>query len=397
MARVEKYIDREAIQLGYEGKVKFDGASRPEKGLFADKLGFHMQGFCAQPPTLVKDIRLWTGNQPVRPMALRVSDLGHGILPVTFFASRDWSIQIKGLSLYWELNPGSSPQIVNSRRMVNADGDEVWYVHRGAFFCETSFGMLRAEVGDYLYIPRLVHYRICPVLEHTFMIGIESAKRLLKPVHDDLPGVPYHQLDLKIPIPETWLSSGGDYEVMLKRNGEWTLIVYDHPIDRIAYRGRPYPFVLSTNAINTVSTPTMHTDPSVFATFATEDNSVVVSTFKPRWVHSPPYYHMNEWDEFLFYAKPYGPRGGVIEAGNATFHPQGFYHGPQVMAAAPQEKSPKDALWVEDLAIMFETRACLVSTITAENLEIADYWKSWSRALEARKKVQEMLTDAEFF
>mgnify|MGYP001570108544 CR=1 len=390
MARVEKYIDREAVRPDYKGRVKFDGASRPDEGLFADKLGFGMQGFCASPPAVMKDVL----SRSQRPMAIRVKDLPSWTMPVTLFLSRDHAVRIKALCLYWEVTPGGTTRIVDSKRMVNADGDEVWYVHYGAFLCETSFGILRAGRGDYLYIPRLTEYCIRPMLEHTLMIGIESPQPLLKPVHDGLPDVPYNQLDLKVPELSSAEPLYQEREVMLKRNDEWKTVVYNGPVGRIAYRGSPYPFVLCTDLIHAVSTPTMHTDPSIFATFATADGSIVVSTFKPRWIHSPPYYHMNEWDEFLFYAKPYRPRAGLVGAGDATFHPQGFYHGPQEMNVrfGNGESRPQDALWVDELAIMFETRALLDPTDAAlSKIEIPDYWRSWQKAWDAHKEVMAMM------
>ena len=44
----------------------------------------------------------------------------------------------------------------------NADGDELYFVHRGSGTIETDFGPLPFEPGDYLIIPRAVTYRLIP-------------------------------------------------------------------------------------------------------------------------------------------------------------------------------------------------------------------------------------------
>ena len=44
----------------------------------------------------------------------------------------------------------------------NADGDEVYFVHKGHGIIETDFGPLYFEPGDYLVIPRGTTYRLLP-------------------------------------------------------------------------------------------------------------------------------------------------------------------------------------------------------------------------------------------
>src|SRR5581483_9313069 len=50
----------------------------------------------------------------------------------------------------------------------NADGDELYFVHRGRGKIETDFGPLDFEPGDYINLPRAVTYRIVPETRDNF-------------------------------------------------------------------------------------------------------------------------------------------------------------------------------------------------------------------------------------
>ncbi|HEU4436232.1 MAG TPA: homogentisate 1,2-dioxygenase, partial [candidate division Zixibacteria bacterium] len=50
----------------------------------------------------------------------------------------------------------------------NADGDELWFVHRGKGRLESDFGPLDFEPGDYLIVPRSVTHRIVPQTKDNF-------------------------------------------------------------------------------------------------------------------------------------------------------------------------------------------------------------------------------------
>lgn len=391
MEKTSPYPKRTQIREGFQGIV-FDGA--PKDGLYADKCGFDMQGYYEYSPTSVMDIRseIPETKRP-RPMAVSITSLSHSRCPYPLFESRDASVKIQALVL------DADHKIASSFRMINADGDEVWFVYKGEGNCDTSFGMIHIKAGDYIYIPRLTTYCIRPVM-NLVLVGVESRMPLLRPISAWMPfDIPYNEENLEVPHPFDYAAKfddpddakKGEWIVLLKRNDAWVTQVYPHsPFSRVAWRGTPYVFVLHTKDINTIATPTIHTDPLAFATFSTEDASVVVSTFKDRWAHSPPYHHMNQYDEFLFYAKDYAARGGIIGPGDATFHPQGFYHGPQPNALRQWQKpaSTQHAPWREELAIMFETRALLEQTLAACMIEIPNYWKSWydAAAAKSRKK-----------
>ena len=63
----------------------------------------------------------------------------------------------------------------------NADGDELYFVHRGRGKIETDFGPLDFEPGDYINIPRAVTYRIVPETRDNFFLIIQSKHEFEQP------------------------------------------------------------------------------------------------------------------------------------------------------------------------------------------------------------------------
>jgi homogentisate 1,2-dioxygenase len=63
----------------------------------------------------------------------------------------------------------------------NADGDELYFVHRGHGKIETDFGPLDYEAGDYINIPRAVTYRVIPETRDNFFLIIESKHEFEQP------------------------------------------------------------------------------------------------------------------------------------------------------------------------------------------------------------------------
>lgn len=63
----------------------------------------------------------------------------------------------------------------------NADGDELYFVHRGRGRIETDFGPLDFEPGDYINIPRAVTYRIIPETRDNFFLIIQSKHEFEQP------------------------------------------------------------------------------------------------------------------------------------------------------------------------------------------------------------------------
>ena len=65
--------------------------------------------------------------------------------------------------------------------MRNADGDELYFVHRGEGIIETDFGPLTFERGDYIVIPQAVTYRVVPSTSDNFFLIIQSKGEFEQP------------------------------------------------------------------------------------------------------------------------------------------------------------------------------------------------------------------------
>src|SRR5438093_706285 len=62
----------------------------------------------------------------------------------------------------------------------NVDGDELYFIHRGACRFETEMGVIEADPGDFVYLPRNMVYRAIPHSEDTIHLVLET-KSMLEP------------------------------------------------------------------------------------------------------------------------------------------------------------------------------------------------------------------------
>ncbi len=278
--------------------------------------------------------------------------------------------------------------IMNRFPIRDVDADHLWYVYSGSGICYTDLGWFEFEAGDFVYVPRsiLSHFESNNALAETaILIGVQSQKDLLLRTSGPFENrdVPFSQFAMKTPQPYK-LAGPRLTTIRVRRGGKLTQIEYvSNPLTCVAWKGTTYPFAVSTKDLHFPYVTSEHPDPTNFAVFATADLSVVISVLGPRFVHSIPYYHLNKWDEFLFYARGYdarkGSMGGVGEAGTATLHPQGIWHGPQpeAMEQAKAPMAPQEMPWVKDLAVMIESRSPLNLCEGGRNLLIPDYEHSW--------------------
>jgi homogentisate 1,2-dioxygenase len=391
---VSEYPAQRHVCSAWKNKIHFNGAHQLNDGVFAQKIAFDTEYYTNEPPPSITATcrgsrqSLIMLKESVRPKAYRIEHHSSTPTPVELLRTANGHVCVKIMKICGD---DESTGI-----FMNADCDEVWYVHKGGGMCHTLLGTIGFNKGDYIFIPRLVAYRFLHWTPDKtgdvdmVLIAIESREQLKRPVFPQR-DIPYNVSEIILPEPRgergfvsDFLKKGLGNTVNLKRAGEWIEVQYENTktlFSCVAYDGVLYPFVLPTNKIRPMITTDCHTDPNMFATFITESNDVAISTFAPRWVHSLPYFHLNHWDECLFLAKTYGARGGSISTGDMTFHPQGFFHGPQPSAldewrkGAP--KNSEESPWHDDLAIMFESREPLFHTKDSVSYEISDYWKSW--------------------
>lgn len=265
----------------------------------------------------------------------------------------------------------------------NADGDDLFFVHKGAGRLETDFGPLQYAEGDYLLIPRGTVYRFTPRDPSKFLL-IESSSELRFPERGMLgQHALFDPAMVRVPTPEAQAPSLGEqrFQLKVKRCDEITTITYpSNPINTVGWKGTLSVLQLNVKDIRPVLSDRYHLPPSAHTTFVA--NNFVVCTFLPRPLENGdpeamkvPFYHSNiDFDEVLFYhSGQFFSREGIAP-GMVTFHPQGIHHGPQARAV---ERS-REAKATNEVAVMIDTRNPLFPAAEAEKSEIKEYWRSWT-------------------
>ena len=268
--------------------------------------------------------------------------------------------------------------------MRNADGDEVRFIHSGGGTLETDYGDVRYSKGDYLVIPRGTTFRFAPTGADVQVV-IESPTEIELPDRGMLGRhAQFDPMVMRTPvIPPVERKSGansqGEFELRIKREGEWTQVFYPwNPMNAAAWKGDLAPWALNVADIRPIVSPRYHLPPSVHTTFLARN--FVICSFLPRPLESEPgamkvpFYHRNiDFDEVLFYHEGnFFSREG-ISAGAVTWHPQGIHHGPHPNAA----KNAEPVTETKEIAVMLDTRYPLRATEAAAKVEYKDYAMSW--------------------
>lgn len=265
----------------------------------------------------------------------------------------------------------------------NAEADTLLFVHEGAGRCETDFGPLSYEPGDYVAVPRGTSYRLCPTSRtKVLVVGTRGAlgvpERGLLGQH-----ALFDPAVLQIPTPEgssMTPNEKGEYELRIFRRGAWTRVFYPFcPLDVVGYKATLCPMKLNVRDIRPVASDRYHLPPTAHATFVAD--GVYICTFLPRPLENGdpaamkvPFYHSNaDFDEVLFYhSGDFFSREG-IRKGMFTLHPQGIHHGPQPGASERAKAKAR----TEEVAVMIDTRLPLEVSPVADKVEVKGYWESW--------------------
>lgn len=264
----------------------------------------------------------------------------------------------------------------------DADGDVVYFVHRGSGTLETDYGPLQFRPGDYLVVPKGTTHRVVPSTDDNFFLLISGDEFVLPDKgllgHHALfdPGV------LETPEPDPH-DERGEFRVRVRRRGEVTTFTFPHhPLNVVGWQGDLTPYRLNVADFRPVVSPRYHLPPSVHTTFRCRGFDI--ATFAPRPFETEPgalrvpFYHSNiDNDELLFYHDgDFFSRKG-IDRGMATLHPAGVHHGPQPGAA--EGAATKEM--TDEVAVMIECLEPLTVSPEAEKASIPAYATSWARGL----------------
>lgn len=262
----------------------------------------------------------------------------------------------------------------------NADGDELFFIHRGEGIVETDFGPLEFEKGDYINIPRAVTYRLIPKSRDNFFLVVQSKTEFQHPEKGLLgQHALYDPATVITPEPAPALDDSREWEVRIKVEDEISKVVYPfNPIDVVGWKGDLTVWKLNIRDIRPVTSPRVHLPPSAHTTFLT--GGAVVCTFLPRPLETDeqairvPFFHRNtDYDEFLFYHDGDFFSKDNIKAGMATLHPRGIHHGPHPKALANQAKKT----FTDECAVMLDGLEPIHVLPAGEAVEWKEYWMSW--------------------
>ncbi len=262
----------------------------------------------------------------------------------------------------------------------NADGDELYFVHRGEGRIETDFGPLRFEQGDYINIPRAVTYRVIPETRDNFFLIVESKGEFEQPEKGLLgQHALYDPASIITPEPEPILDDTREWEVRIKVEDEISRLWYPfNPMDVVGWKGDLTVWKINIRDIRPITSHRAHLPPSAHTTFVT--NGAVICSFVPRPLEQDPealrvpFFHRNtDYDEFLFYHEgDFFSRQG-IGPGMATLHPRGIHHGPHPKALANQKAKTE----TDEYAVMLDGLNPIHVLPGGESVEWRDYWQSW--------------------
>jgi homogentisate 1,2-dioxygenase len=281
----------------------------------------------------------------------------------------------------------------------NADAEMLFVLQLARLRFWTEFGILDAEPGEVVVIPRGVKIRV--------ELRGESARGYLCENYGGAFSLPERG-----PIGANCLANPRDFQtpvaayedretqslMFVKWGGElWRAELDASPLDVVAWHGNYAPYKYDLRRFSPVG-PLLfdHADPSIFTTLTSPSDTpgtanVDFVIFPERWAVSentfrPPWYHMNIMSEFM------GLIYGVYDAKPEGFVPGGFSlhncmlpHGPDAMAFEGASKAElKPVKLTGTMAFMFETR--LPQIVTAYAAALPQLQKSYVECWRDLKK-----------
>jgi len=288
------------------------------------------------------------------------------------------------ISNQW-IMPGQSGEPLIARR--NADGDWLYFCHKGQGQLLSEYGLLDFTPGSYLVVPKCLTHAFLVKEPVQFLLVENRTSHFREPDRGMVGRHAVYDINaLGKPDLEKMYAvmreTGTDIrEIHIKHTDEITKIKYDSNIfDTVGWKGDLFPFTLHMDHMMPLMSHRAHLPPSAHTTFAAR--GFVVCSFLPRPLESDadalkvPFYHQNiDYDEILFYhAGDFFSRDN-LHAGMMSFHPAGFPHGPHPKAM--QKVNSKTH--TDEYAVMIDTRWPLYRDTNLEAIELPEYYLSWRK------------------
>jgi homogentisate 1,2-dioxygenase len=238
-------------------------------------------------------------------------------LPIPFMVARD------GLTLLISNRQAPMPFVYR-----NVEADEIHFIQKGQLKYTTDFGVISAEPGDFVCIPRSVAYRTTPLEGPTLSLIIESPEAVkfdtLAPF-----GMINYALSVKRPVIEPAADPGAETVLIVKSFDGLTRYIKPHdPLAAVALIGGQSPvWKLNLRDVAPLTYEPGGGPPWHFA--ATTSKNVLLYTLSARTSARPPLHHNADYDEVIFYFDGPEAYGEVNEPGTFTWVPKGVgHHGP---------------------------------------------------------------------
>ena len=361
-----------------QGKPTRQGHKGIPEGCFEEEQG--LKGFFGPVSHLIKSkpSTRWTDiDGPLRPHMYDLVKLDRA-------AGSQRLLHNNAVALHMSFIDVLEPQSATSIR--NADGDLLYFCHKGNGEVFTEYGRLQYSPGQYVVVPRSLHHTFFPAEKSEFFV-VENLQSHFEEPERGLVGrhAIYDPNALQKPELEAQHARLKELgieikEIAVKRLGETTRFSYDSCVysDVVGWKGDLYPFTLHMDHMMPLMSHRAHLPPSAHTTFVARD--FVVCTFMPRPLEKDddalkvPFYHQNiDYDEVLFYHDGDFFSRDNLHAGMMSFHPQGFPHGPHPKAV----KSVGGKTETSEYAVMVDSRWPLHVDAGVEQTELKQYWKSW--------------------
>ncbi|MDK1475695.1 homogentisate 1,2-dioxygenase [Streptomyces sp. 549] len=288
---------------------------------------------------------------------------------------------------------------MTDRVFSDSDGELLIVPERGGLLLHTEFGMLAADPGHVVLIPRGVRFRVELLDESARGYVCENYGRPF-----DLPELGpiganglANARDFEAPQ-AAYEESDGPVEVLNKFCGSLWAARYDHsPLDVVAWHGSHLPYRYDLRRFNVLGSLSYdHPDPSLFTVLTSPSEtpgqaSVDFVVFAPRWLvgedtFRPPYFHRNVMSEYMGLIEgAYDAKAEGFVPGGGSLHNMMSAHGPDRETFDRASAADLVPQKVDDgLAFMFETRWPVTTTgqaLGAGHLQDAydDVWQGLER------------------
>lgn len=267
----------------------------------------------------------------------------------------------------------------------NADGETLYFCHKGQGKIWTEYGELTFNPGQYILIPKCVTHTFYFAEDSQFLVtesltgayrepdrGMMGRNAFYDPTAYGRPQLDQQNQSLS----ETKSTIN---KIIVKRDNQMTTFHFESCYyDTLGWKGDFFPLTLHIKDLMPMLSARVHLPPSAHTTFVA--NQFVVCTFLPRPLESDadalkvPFYHQNiDYDEVLFYHEGNFFSRDNLHAGMLTLHPAGFPHGPHPKAVSGvQHKTHTD-----EVAVMIDTWKPLLVDSDFQKVEELAYWSSW--------------------